>query len=190
MPNIELVKSWLKNQDLIVSIHDIFSLSELDQFENEIIVYDFEDLCQIDENLNDGLNDAVLVSDYRLDDVLKITNDLRIEHGLFLLDNAAKKYHSADIISQYVQCYKTVDVGGVNFFVCYQVWCENAGMGLYMDYESAVLVGVFKAIDEIYEYYESLGKFCDDKYDNNYLDKKMMHIRENWHSSELVNLDE
>ena len=76
-----------------------------------------------------------------------------------------------------VHMIKTVNVNKENILVCFDVLYEHDGMCGGARYETAELVGVFKASSAIWEHYEQLGLFV---YDGDYIEEKTAFILKTW----------
>ena len=179
MPNINLIKKLLLGEaQKQPSIHDIFNEEELEKYEDEIFVYNLDELGLNDEGV---LSDESLRIDSSLDDVHVVTDEMRVKHGLYYIDAALEKLPPPDIISETGHMIKNVDLGdGETSFVCFDVYCENNGMGMSTDYENARLVNVFKTYRAICEHYEELGLFCLGEEDEDYRKAQKKFILERW----------
>ena len=177
MANIDLIKNLLSVKNPKASIHDLFDMEELWEFEDEILIYDLNDLHLDPEGYSDysdgDLSDECFWGEVGDDEI--ITDDKRVQHGLSYINSALEK--KFDEVTETVHMIKTVKVHKENVLVCFEVWHQQNGLGAEGDFENAKLAGVFKTYDAIREHYEQLGLLCDDV---DYIEEKTAFILKNW----------
>ena len=158
MENIQLIKDILANKVTDYTLDDIFHEDDLEYG------VDLGDMFLLDDlDLSDHLDDEILRSDNLLDDNEKITDEMRIKHGLYYLNVAIEKRWDRDIICEDIEMYKSIQIDGADIYIGYSVNVENHGMGLSINYDDARLVGVFDSYDKLMQHYQRKGYYFLDE---------------------------
>ena len=168
MPDGYLIKKKYENSDLDISIYDIFTREELEEFEtidesSEILAYDLDDIGMEAAYF---LNDKRLVEEYGCQ-FETITDEIRLDCMLPVFEALLKESIDSPLYSD-IHIHTLVD----ELIVCFDIY-YNGGM----DFERAYLVGVFKTDDDIYQYYKEQGKLCVDVCGE---EAKKKFILDNW----------
>lgn len=173
-----VIRDILKNGVKDHSIYEIFSFDDVNNIrpENSIWVFELEML-----DFDYSLTDEALISDGYCDENDVVTNDMRTEYGMYLLEQAIEKEIEDYDISELIHTYKTVVIDNKKYLVSYDIQYRNYGMGGELDYENVELVGVFSSFQELRNYYENnaniiISEECDEKC----IKKKEKYILDNW----------
>lgn len=175
-----IIKDILKNGVQNYSIFDIFSFDELLEYEDDIQVFELDNLESSSLEYDYYFTDDMLLMDeyHDYDKNEIITDEMRIEYGMRYLNKAIEYFDEA---SSLIHAFKKIVVDSEEYLVCYDIQYSNHGMGGEFDYYNAALIGVFLSYEELKNYYRKdstiiVYEECDEEC----IKKKAKCILDNW----------